>query len=84
MLDKNRAPFVVNDDGGVMQYMEGDYLLRFDGKSPIGLYSFREDVMLNNNLLNKEPGVVSRMTVKIKAILQQYNNRLIRNQMVAR
>ncbi|MDP4203756.1 MAG: LTA synthase family protein [Bacteroidota bacterium] len=84
MLDKNGAPFVVNDDGGVMQYMEGDYMLRFDGKNPIGLYRFREDVMLNNNLLNKEPGVASRMTIKIKAILQQYNNRLIRNQMVAR
>lgn len=84
MFNPKTEPFVVNDDAGVMQYMEGDYLIRFDGKKPIGLYQFRKDMTLKNNILLLHPEIASRMAVKIKAVLQQYNNRLIRDKMIAR
>ncbi|MBP1638592.1 MAG: sulfatase [Bacteroidetes bacterium] len=84
MSNPKIVPFVVNDDAGVMQYMEGDYLLRFDGKKPIGLYQFRKDMTLKNNILLHRPDIASRMTLKIKAVLQQYNNRLIRDQMIVK
>jgi phosphoglycerol transferase MdoB-like AlkP superfamily enzyme len=83
MLDSREKPFVINDDGGIMQYMEGDYLLRFDGKMPIGLFRFRSDILLKNNLQKALPDVTDKMTARLKAILQQYNNRLVRNKMTA-
>lgn len=84
MLTATSTPFVINDDGGIMQYMEGDYLLRFDGTKAIGLYRFKEDRTLSHNLLKTQTEIANQLTVKIKAVLQQYNNRLIRNQMTAK
>jgi Phosphoglycerol transferase and related proteins, alkaline phosphatase superfamily len=84
MFKQKATPFVLNDDAGVMQYMEGDYLLRFDGKKPIGLYQFKQDMTLKNNILMLHPDIASQMTLKIKAVLQQYNNRLIHDKMMAR
>jgi hypothetical protein len=39
--------------------------------------------MLTHDLKNEKPEVVEQMEPTIKAIIQQYNNRLIENKMTA-
>jgi phosphoglycerol transferase MdoB-like AlkP superfamily enzyme len=65
----------------VFQFYEGDYLLQFDGKRSIALYNFKTDVMLLNNLLQQETlrDQRSQMEARIKAVIQQYNNRMVNN-----
>jgi hypothetical protein len=61
--------------------LQGDYLLQFDGKETISLYNFNEDAKLEHNLKAEFPDIVSRMELKVKAIIQQYNNRMIENRL---
>lgn len=63
----------------IFQYYEDDYLLQFDGKRPIALYNFKSDLMLKENLIKSQPEVLKRMEKRIKAIIQQYNNRMVDN-----
>jgi phosphoglycerol transferase MdoB-like AlkP superfamily enzyme len=70
----------------VFQFYEGDYLLQFDGKRSVALYNFKTDGMLQNNLLQQETlrDQRSRMEARIKAVIQQYNNRMVDNNLTTK
>ena len=55
----------------------GDYLLMFDGTKSTALYDFKKDLRLQNNLLPQLPDQVAKMEIKLKALIQQYNNRMV-------
>ncbi len=77
ILDEATAPFAFNYSDNVYQLFEGDYLLQYDGMTSIALYNFREDMGLRKNLLAEIPEVVAAMETKMKALIQQYNNRMV-------
>lgn len=65
-----------------------DYILFFDGEEFTDLYDVEKDVLLQKNLLlppyqltAKEKKLYQYLQNKIKAIVQQYNNRLIYNKL---
>jgi phosphoglycerol transferase MdoB-like AlkP superfamily enzyme len=78
---ESTEPFAFNYKDNTYQLFIGDYLLVFDGTRTIGLYDFKKDKMVEQNLVNTLPAVVSSMEPKIKAIIQQYNNRLIEDRL---
>jgi len=78
---ENVAPFALNFKDNLYQYFEGDYLLQFDGNRSVGLYNFKTDKLMKNNVLNQFHKVVKPMEKKIKAIIQQYNNRMIEDRL---
>lgn len=80
-LDENRKPFALNFHNNVYQYFEGDYLLQFDGIRSAGLYNFRSDILMKRNLIRESPTVVEEMERSVKAIIQQYNNRIIADEL---
>lgn len=84
ILRENVEPFAFNYKDNTYQLFEGDYLLVFDGKQTLGLYNFKTDKMVEHSLMSTNQEVVARMEQKIKAIIQQYNNRLIEDRMTAR
>jgi hypothetical protein len=57
----------------------GDYLLQFDGSKTTTLYQFKKDKALRNNLVNELPDTVRNMETSLKAFIQQYNNRMVDN-----
>lgn len=62
---------------------EGDYLISFNGKKTIGLYNFKNDKLLTTDLKKENKQVVAELELKLKAIIQQYNNRMIDNRLTA-
>jgi hypothetical protein len=62
--------------------MQGDIAIYFDGKKTIGVYNYKKDPDLKQNLLGKID--VSKEEAKMKAVLQQYNNRMIENRLVVK
>lgn len=62
-------------------YAEKDYVLIFDGSSSKKLYHTKQDSLMQNNLLEVDSLQTTKNNLekKVKAILQQYNNRLIDN-----
>jgi phosphoglycerol transferase MdoB-like AlkP superfamily enzyme len=79
----NQTPFAFNYNSGY-QLFEDSYLLLFNGQESTAFYNFKEDKLLTTNLLGQLPDLVKQKEQKIKAIIQQYNNRLIENRMVVR
>jgi hypothetical protein len=57
--------------------------LQFDGQRSIGLYHFTEDRLLENNLLETDPVRAAEMEYRLKALIQQFNHRMIHNQLTA-
>jgi len=73
----DEEPFVFNYLNNTYQAFMGDYFLQFDGTKSIGLYNFKTDKTISNNLLASRPEVVGKMELRLKAFIQQYNNRMV-------
>ena len=76
-FDPSSESFAFNFLDNTYQLFKGNYLLQFDGVKSIGLYAFKEDRQLKKNLVNEMPEIVATLETKIKAFIQQYNNRMV-------
>jgi phosphoglycerol transferase MdoB-like AlkP superfamily enzyme len=70
-------PFAFNYLDNTYQVFMNDYLLLFDGATSTALYDFKKDLALQNNLIQQFPDQVIKMETKLKAFIQQYNNRMV-------
>ena len=61
------------------QIIKGDNVLSFNGKESVSLHNYKLDNLLKNNLIEKEDSVRNEMETFLKAIIQQYNDRIINN-----
>jgi hypothetical protein len=84
VFKEKTKPFAFNYKDNTYQLFENDYVLIFDGLRSIGLYDFKKDKMIEHNLIKEREPVVKEMEIKIKAIIQQYNNRLIDDRMTVK
>ena len=82
LLDKSSDTFVLNYIGDAYQFMMDDMVIYFDGKKITGVFNFKDDPSLSKNLMGKVD--IDRYVKKMKAVLQQYNNRMIANDLVAK
>ncbi len=62
-------------------FYRDQYALSFDGKKTLGLYNFTTDTYFKENLLSQKGDVATEMETQLKAIIQQYNNRLVGNKL---
>ncbi|MBX2921517.1 MAG: sulfatase-like hydrolase/transferase [Chitinophagaceae bacterium] len=70
--------------GNDYRWIENEYLLFFDGKQSKALFNYRTDRFLEHNLLEEKKDTALQMERHLKAFLQQYNNRLIKNNLVVK
>ena len=76
--DKN---FAVHYLDNIYHVIQDDYYMAFDGQKPLGMYNFKKDELLKNNLLNKDKIKAAEMEKFIKAYIQSFNERMINNQL---
>lgn len=74
--------WALNYNNGIYQYIKGDLMMQFDGEKVKAIYNFKTDPMLRNNLVGKVPEQAS-MERDIKAIIQQYMDRMNSNRLTA-
>ncbi|SDH93648.1 LTA synthase family protein [Myroides phaeus] len=74
--------FVVNYLNNIYNYEKGDYYLAFDGKKSLGLYNWKLDPTLKNNLIDQEPEKLVEMETFIKAYIQSFNYRVKNNMLI--
>lgn len=74
-------PIAFNYKDNTYQLFEGDFMLVFDGTRTLGLYDFKKDELLLNNLKDTHLERVQRMEKTMKAVIQQYNNRMIEDRL---
>lgn len=76
--------FVVNNNDGSFNFYQGDYLLQNDGQKSTALFNLAKDRLTKINILNKELEVQNQMEKYLKAFIQQYNNRMIKDQLIVK
>ena len=82
----NYVNFVFNDRNGTSMYYLDDLMIEYDNNTLIGIYEFKKDFMLKNNLIKKK-GQYSQlpfMQRQMEAILQQYITRMKDNNLTAK
>jgi phosphoglycerol transferase MdoB-like AlkP superfamily enzyme len=83
IINDSTKPFAFNYLNNAYQIFQGDYLLQFDGKNATSLYQFKQDKLLKDNLMNQFPDTVQTMSRTLKAFIQQYNNRMVDNNLTS-
>jgi len=84
LLDDSYESFAFNTNGSTYNLYMKDHILEMIDTKPVGLYNYKTDLFLENNLVGKEPDLEKQMEEKLKAVIQSYNSRLIDNNMVVR
>lgn len=78
---KSKKDFVVYYLDNTYHYISGDYYLAFDGKETLALYNFKKDELLKTNLMNSEKEKRQKMEAFIKAYIQSFKERMIKNKL---
>lgn len=84
LLDSNNVRFVVNNSSSFYQFAMGDYVILFDEKKTKSMYNYKTDLLNKQNLVGTLPELQLKMETKLKAIIQQYNNRMIDNDLTVK
>jgi len=84
LLDDSYESFAFNTNGSTYHLYMQDHILEMIDNKPVGLYNYKTDKYLENNILEREPVIVLRLEEKMKAIIQSYNSRLIDNNMIVK
>ena len=78
---KSKDNFVVYYLQGTYHYIKDDYYLAFANNQTIGLYNWKKDLLLEDNLINKDKPKVKEYEKFIKAYIQSFNERIIYNKL---
>jgi phosphoglycerol transferase MdoB-like AlkP superfamily enzyme len=81
LFDRQSEPFVITYTSNTYQLVMGDWLYLYNGLTQTGLYNLKTDKLLSKNLMGLYPEEERKMEQKVKAIVQQYNNRMIENRL---
>lgn len=72
--------YAVNYLNGIYQYVKHGYTMQFDGQKVVGMYSLN-DLLMKHNLVGKVP-VQQQMERELKAIIQQYMYRMVKDKLL--
>ena len=73
--------WAVNYNNGIYQFVKGDYFLQFDGQKVTGLYNYKTDPLQKNNLAGEKGRDLAELRF-LKAIIQDYMQRMNRNELI--
>lgn len=76
-----RDNFLVNNNAGTFNIYYKDYFMTHSGEKARTLHNLRTDGLMKQDLLGGKPAILDTMETKLKAFMQQYNNRMIKNQL---
>lgn len=82
VFDTTSVHFAASFLNDIYQLICGEYMLEFDGERSIGLYNYENDRFLSTNLVDKKPEVTKQLEHQLKGLIQDYNYRLIHNNMI--
>lgn len=79
---KSDKDFTVNYLDNIYNLEMGDYYLAFDGNKTLGLFNWKKDPTLKNNLIAEEPERKDKMERFLKAYIQTFNHRISKNKLM--
>ena len=83
LLNKDADHFSISYLDNTFQLIKDGYVLQFDGIESFALYDLKRDSLLNNNIVSLNIAKKTELERFLKAVIQNYNNRLIQNRLTA-
>ena len=81
-FDKRGPRSAINYLSGIYQYLEKDLALHSSGDDVLGLFNYKLDPFLNQDIQEADPQARNKLADELKAFVQTYNHALIHNRMV--
>ena len=81
LFSADSSRFAVNVLNNTYQLYMGDYLMQYTEPEVVSLYQFKSDSLFQHNLKGTLPEIEEKMLEKMHAFIQQYNNRMIHDQL---
>lgn len=81
-FDENKPRFNITFRNGIYQLYCNGYVIHFDGLKALDLYNIEKDSLCQLNILNDRDLLADSMVNFIKSFAQQYNSRMIHNELV--
>ncbi len=82
IFDLQAPHFAFNYEQGLYQITEDNAMLQFNGTDAIGFFDLTTDPFQKNNCLNSKDSRIEKLTKRIKAVIQTYNNAMIKNSLL--
>ncbi len=82
LFDSTARHFAINYYNSIYQMVSKDYVLHFNGKQSLALHCLETDPYMEHNLLRVEDSIRIELENLTKSIIQQYNHRLINNDLI--
>ncbi len=79
----NTTPYAFNYLNGTYNLFWGDYLFLYNNDKAAGIYNYKTDFTQQHNLLQQLPDTAKMLTTRLQAFIQQYNNRMVDNNLTA-
>lgn len=84
LLDDSFESFGFNTNGNTYHLYMRDHILEMIENRSVGLFNYKSDIFLENNIIGTNPELQGLMEDKLKAIIQTYNTRLLDNDLIVR
>ena len=85
LTQTKQHPYAVCYNAPVFQIFSDSLLVQFDGEQVRGVYDYRNDRLVRNNLVQTiEPERIEPMTDYLKAFIQQYIHRMVNNELTVK
>lgn len=76
---RSENDFVINYLDNIYNLVKGDFYLAFDGKKSLGLFNWKTDPLLQQNLIESNSSKLNELEKYVKAYIQSYNSRVRNN-----
>lgn len=80
-LDDQQENFLVNNIGSNYNFFMGDYFMTYGEEQVKSLFNLRRDSLLQNDIKDQLPELQDSLARHLRAFIQQYNTRMIHNQL---
>jgi len=84
LFDDKSESFAFNTIGCNYYIFMDDYVLEMIENKPVSLFNFRKDRYFETNLIGRLPEIQKKMEDKLKAVIQEYNRRLLDNDLTVK
>ncbi len=81
LFDTTQRRYSISFQNGIYQFIIDGYVLHFNGNETVGFYNLATDPLLEKNLVSEANFDRMRLEMFLKGIIQQYNHRMIHNEL---
>jgi phosphoglycerol transferase MdoB-like AlkP superfamily enzyme len=79
LLDPNSQRMVFYHGSGSYKLLNDSLVIEYDGKKFTGVFNYKKDRLLHTNLIDSPFVEITLLQKTLRAVIQQYNNRMIQD-----